>query len=413
MIKSFCIKNKYPILTVLLSIFFICCSYCFGCFNSSTRIDSELLNIHNISLADDSSSFIHAEFKNSEQRLVGKTVVEYISRTNGTDTSRKLLNPYCYLSENGEKRFFDAECNAIMFDNLSVSGIYLYSDSEMMQNIALPLYRTDGQIYMMTRGRNGADSGCYIPSSLAEKLVESIPDVNNFDELIDKGQTIKLLSETTLQRSVFSINNIYFDTDSGYWDPGKKNAYQSDYANYNLHFSAFNPITLFVAINDVFPNEQTIFCCDLKDGYGSLSIFTNNVTSFNYSNDGYSLSFALDSERQIYSSLDEFAYGRPFTNAPVAIVFLILSILSGTTVLFLFYQTVHYLYPLKKGFILFGILLGIIMLFWILPYFISIFGISAKFMTYLILNKIGNQMLIFYCLFLICEFSILVVKQKW
>lgn len=414
--KSVFIKNKNIVLSLVFSFLFSCSAYVFGFFNNSTRLESALLNLHDISISDKSSNFLHTEFygKNDDTTLFGKSVVNYIDSSNGIDTSKTILNPYCYLSDNGIKKTFTVNCNnKTLSTDCSISGVHLYTDKKIMQNIALPLFRTEGNIYRLNNGRNGADSGCYIPCTLANEIIKLLPDVDNFDELIDSAQIIEIDGENDLPRTKFSINNIYFDVnDHKDWDNDNKKSYVKSFGNYNSFFSSFNNTTLFVAIYDSFPNEETTFCCDLKDGYGTLSVFINSVITNSFSKEGYELRFYLSPTNEVANDLNDYVTGPLFTNTFLAVLFLVFSIVFVGAAFVFSLSSLRNLLSFKQSIVFIISLLFVFILFWCLPYFISLFGIGAKYFTYLWLNKIGNEVILIGSLLLLGSLSLLAVKKK-
>lgn len=409
--------SKKSILALFFTFSFICSSYGFGFFNNSTRLESEMLNLHDISISDKNSNFLHAEFSNkgNDTHLLGKNVINYIDLTNSLDTSKTILNPYCYLSDDGVKRTFTITNNTnTLCTDCSISGIHLYTDEKIMQNIALPLFRTNGAIYRLTDGRNGADSGCYIPSTLAAKAINNLPNVNTFDELIDSAQVIEIEGSHNFQRKKFSINNIYFDdNEDANWSEDNKKDYLSSFGEYNTFFSSFNTNTLFVAIFDSFPNEETTFCCDLKEGYGNLSLFVKSVTSPSSLTLEFELEFYLSPTKQITNELNTYINSSTFTNNGLAILFLVLSIIFFVFAFVFSLFAILNLLNFKQVLAFLVCLLFIILSFWFLPYIISLFGISAKHFTYLWLNKIGNQIVLIGGLLLLGILGLLAVKKKY
>lgn len=375
-----------------------------------------MLNLHDISISDKSSNFLHAEFygENDDTTLLGKSVVNYIDKSNAVDTSKTILNPYCYLSDDGVKKTFTVNCrDKTLSTDCSISGIHLYTDEKIMQNIALPLFRTEGNIYRLTNGRNGADSGCYIPCTLAEEIINFLPDVSSFDELIDSAQIIEIDGENNLPKTKFSINNIYFDVnDHKDWNNDNKKDYVKSFGNYNTFFSSFNNTTLFVAIYDSFPNEETTFCCDLKDGYGALSVFVNSVITNSFSKNGYKLRFYLSSTNEVANDLNSYATGSVFTNTFLAILFLAFSIVFVGVAFVFSLSSLRNFLSSKQSIVFIVSLLFIFVFLWCLPYFISLFGIGAKYFTYLWLNKIGNEVILIGGLLLLGSISLLAGNKK-
>lgn len=410
------LKSRNVILSLIFVFLFVCSSYAFGYFNNSTRIESAMLNLHDVALSDKNSDFLHAEFygKVDDVAFVAGDAIDYIDTANSVDTSKTILNPYCYLSDGGVKKTFTVSCGGYIFSTeCSISGIHLYSDGKVMQNLSLPLFRTEGNVYRLNNGRNGADFGCYIPNTLAAKMLDEWPAIRDFDELIDSAQTIEIINGHDLPKTKFSINNIYFvgKGDKG-WDEDDEKEYRVSFGDYNIFFSAFNPTTLFVPIYDSLPNEEVTFCCDLKDGYGALSVFVNNVISTSFSKDGFELRFFSSPTKQVVHDLGAYANGAFFTNEFYAVLFLLLSIVLIAASFAFSLFSLRNASNFKQSVTFLASIFFVFALFWCLPYFVSLFGIDGKYFTYLWLNKIGNEIILIGSLLILGGLNFFAAEKK-
>ena len=244
--------NFKRIAVLLTSIFSILTpiSFCFfGFSSSSSKNNSQLLAA---SEYGDPNNYNHStlitENSISYENIIGISQALY--------GQKGRIEPYLKTADK-----FSFFYNDISF-NSNICTAKDYSDSEIMECLNLPLFSNESSIRYGPK--KGANYAAYIPSSLADVLIDK-GFFESFDEIIDENPLFSTLVDETIVS--FSINNIYLNNKSENWKR------EEDFLN--IYFSSFDRWNE----GAVFAYCELHFVADIFGGYGNLEYLGNAVFS--------------------------------------------------------------------------------------------------------------------------------------
>lgn len=177
---------------------------------------------------------------------------------------KKYLGPnYIY---NGEVQF-DYKGNK---HGVSLCTSPVYYDFTYTEYLALPLYNHNSAI---KKGPlNGANFACYIPSSLADSLLEEL-NLSSYDELISENVVFTL--NAGINECTMSVNNIYLNNETSHW-----NSTDIEYDFYKT-FGRRNPNAIFSYCPSFFKklgNGALRF--EMNTSYDHFRSITNSILDF-------------------------------------------------------------------------------------------------------------------------------------
>ena len=185
------------------------------------------------------------------------------------ETTYEEVNGMVYSLYKHNKKvnsYLKTEEEFLFSNNLSsfktnICSVSAYTDKEEMEYLPIPLYSSESPI---ARGpKNGAMFASYLPSSLADELIES-GSFDSFETIID-AQIIFSATINGIEYS-FSVNNIYLNNASNNW------LRESDLKNnkYFQHFSKWNNQAIISYCPSAIKNgSQCQFTFDVREGYGN------------------------------------------------------------------------------------------------------------------------------------------------
>ena len=176
------------------------------------------------------------------------TIVKYFNQY------KDRYRPYCKIDNNYELLLDDYSIET------TICNFTYYYDFEYTEYCHLPLFLTKEP--MMKKGPlYGADFASYIPTSIADELLEKY-SLNNYTELLEKHciYTIDFGSKI----ASFSINNIYLNNDSSNWQTKESDLYYRFFEKRNKN------AILITSTNLIDSQPKTKFCFDTNPGYGNI-----------------------------------------------------------------------------------------------------------------------------------------------
>ena len=195
------------------------------------------------------------------------------------ETTYEEVNGMVYSLYKHNKKvnsYLKTEEEFLFSNNLSsfktnICSVSAYTDKEEMEYLPIPLYSSESPI---ARGpKNGAMFASYLPSSLADELIES-GSFDSFETIID-AQIIFSATINGIEYS-FSVNNIYLNNASNNW------LRESDLKNnkYFQHFSKWNNQAIISYCPSAIKNgSQCQFTFDVREGYDNLEFALKVVVS--------------------------------------------------------------------------------------------------------------------------------------
>ena len=247
-------KANNKVLTVFflwLNALLVTIAFLFGSRTNYSLMNAQLMSLYNSSKNE---SWI-----NFKVEPTNNNVFDY-------EKTREICRSY-YLTKNIKSY---VKCDATMNLNfneerfpINICACPVYSDTYYTEFLHLPLYR--GNFSIKNHPQNGADYACYIPSSIADQILEKY-GYSNYDELLNL-ESFYVISEA--QNSYkFSINNIYLNSPESlkkHW-----NGQEID-DKYWETFSKNNPDTLIVYSDLAFMNaKKTTIVFDLVPNYSVM-----------------------------------------------------------------------------------------------------------------------------------------------
>ena len=257
-----------------------------------------------------------------------------------------------------------------------------------MECLSIPLYLENSSI--ASGPKNGASFAAYIPSSVADLLI-NYGLFNSFDDILQSDATFSTVFNDSLYS--FSINNIYLNNQTINWnreDDLKNNSFCNHFAKWNKD-AIFSYCPKLIRLD-----EQVLLSSDIREGYGNLDYLSKAAIS-NASKDVFITLYQNINNKTFVSP--------PFSKTSLLSTFNINQILLLTTLVLLFLSIVifsffvSYIFRLKK--ILFLIAISIFFVLFVSEVVKTI--ASLNILIYSIFNPFGNTLLLLVAVLLTCS----------
>ncbi len=300
---------------IVLTLFLVMFAFIFG--NSVNAIKGETMYLNATNFSEKYSS-VHLRVS-SDSGLDYNASDKYLR---GLYARRSYLNPY--YKYNGELKL-QYESNT--FD-VSLCTSPVYNDFEYTEYLSLPLYKENSSI--RSGPRNEAEFASYIPSSIADQLLEKL-GLNTFDELLSKDIVFTL--KTSKEKCTMSINNIYLNSETDHWNN------RDIEFDYYKTFSKRTTDALFAYCPGFFRTiGKGSLCFDMNTSYDHFKSIANSTLDFvgdsnekvTYEitrDDGEALSYSL-SKQDLKTNFGDFNHIITYVGVGIIIfniVFLMLS----------------------------------------------------------------------------------------
>jgi hypothetical protein len=289
-------KNIYPISLALffVSLFaFYSASFYEGASLDEINRFDRLLLLDNLEKKQPTSNFLHVSIQYPND-LSFDDVLNIQGNSKKT-LFRETAQSYCVAGNNNSPKKFDfsESDGSLISSSVNVVTVQTFTDSDVMESIALPLYRNIG---LSMSGRWGAEIGTYISSSTADALISSNSSFFTYDDIIDKPFIFQIAESSADGISVFtaSINNIYFDSKNSFWDSSAYSTYFQKYLNYYDYFKKGNNQAIIVSSQSIFEKYGISLCVDLSVGFGTARDYIYKVLGTDYFTNGFSLRFYFE-----------------------------------------------------------------------------------------------------------------------
>lgn len=256
-------KNKKITISILFLLFIVCfgLSYYLGYTLNNFNFDSQLIAISN-SLPKE--CYINT--------IVQKKDDGYFTY----EEAFKISNSFY-----GKKQFFNVfyktnrNFNAVFGDDLDINiyfaGVHAYSDGNEMETISLPLFRTNKTNFITFGPKYGAMYPSYIPSALADSLMEYF-NFSNYDQLLNYPTVLSVKVDS--QILTFSINNIFLNNNTIYWEDN--NVFKNN--DYYKQMGVWNKDTIFIQASNFFRScDDLIINGDVYSSYGNFEYFLKTI----------------------------------------------------------------------------------------------------------------------------------------
>ena len=189
-------KGFFVVLTIILCAFV----FAFGYSINGVKAEATYLNVTNFSKNNPNVQLTVSTSGGLDFDQCDKYMLEIYPK-------KKYLSPY-YMFD-GQPQF---EYKGNKHD-ITLCTSPVYYDFAYTEYLALPLYKHDSAI---KKGPlNGANFACYIPSSLADSLLDEL-NLSNYDELF--AENVVFTVNEGINECTMSINNIYLNNETTHWN---------------------------------------------------------------------------------------------------------------------------------------------------------------------------------------------------
>ena len=261
-LKSESRSLKEPFLTleqkifIYLNVVIISLGFFFGYKNSSINQDALFLNAINFIGAN---QIAHVEIE--AKTFDGADYNAYDEICRDLYGRRHKFRSYCSSVNTGELDYQGNKYDA------KLCSVPVYNDFELTEYLYIPLYRNNSSI--KKGAKNGAKFASYIPSSLADKLLDDF-SYSSYDELLEDNKIYQIRFQESV--TSMSINNIYFDGESKNWMP-EKNKENGDI------FGGWSQGAVFTYAKSFFEDiNETKLCLNIDKSYAHLQ----NISKSSY-----------------------------------------------------------------------------------------------------------------------------------
>ena len=281
--KLFKTNRRTGIYLFIVSIFlFFLFSYIGGGSLPSVQRFERLMELDYLEKSQPTVSFVHADIFSGEN-----------DSFNFFRTKQSLYYGYSNKGSSyivcgkGRSTDFTSNIYGCSYEKLNLITVNAFSDTNMMEYIPLPLYKTLGKNEISNVDKNIYLSGVYISLDLADELIEcKTNNIDSYEDFFDANNPVVVPIIREGGEYLLVVKNIFltrYVDEAESWTHEEYLKYTQKYNAYNVYFSVWNKYSLFISDSHLFNKYGCHLSTDVRNNYANMRNYIERIFDGDFS----------------------------------------------------------------------------------------------------------------------------------